>query len=66
ALVRSGRADALSREALTQSSGFAGVGGTFRLRSDGTNERALAIAEIRNRQVVVIDPAPRSFGGAGF
>lgn len=66
ALVRSGRADALSRAALTQSSGFAGVGGTFRLRPDGTNDRALAIAEIRNRQVVVIDPAPRSFGGAGF
>ncbi len=66
ALVRSRRTDALSRAALTQSSGFAGVGGTFRLRTDGTNERALAIAEIRNRQVVVIDPAPRSFGGAGF
>ncbi|MDP2085478.1 MAG: penicillin-binding protein activator [Gemmobacter sp.] len=66
ALVRSGRSDALSHAALTQTSGFAGVSGTFRLRPDGTNERALAIAEIRNRQVVVIDPAPRSFGGAGF
>lgn len=66
ALVRSGRSDALSREALTQGSGFAGVGGVFRLRPDGTNERALAVAEIRNRQVVVIDPAPRSFGAAGF
>jgi ABC-type branched-subunit amino acid transport system substrate-binding protein len=66
ALVRSGRSDALSRAALTQSSGFAGVGGTFRLRPDGSNDRALAIAEIRNRQVVVIDPAPRSFGGAGL
>ncbi len=66
ALVRSGRSDALSGAALTQSSGFAGVGGVFRLRPDGTNERALAIAEIRNRQVVVIDPAQRSFGGLGF
>lgn len=65
ALIKSGRADALSAAALTQSSGFAGVGGVFRLRPDGTNERALAVAEIRNRQVVVIDPAPRSFG-AGF
>lgn len=62
ALIKSGRADALSAAALTQSSGFAGVGGVFRLRPDGTNERALAVAEIRNRQVVVIDPAPRSFG----
>ena len=66
ALVRSGRSDALSGAALTQSSGFAGVSGVFRLKSDGTNERALAVAEVRNRQVVVIDPAPRSFGGAGF
>jgi hypothetical protein len=66
ALVRSGRSDALSGASLTQSSGFAGVSGVFRLKSDGTNERALAVAEVRNRQVVVIDPAPRSFGGAGF
>lgn len=66
ALLRSGRTDALSRASLTQGSGFAGVGGVFRLRTDGTNERALAVAEIRNRQVVVIDPAPRSFGGLGF
>ena len=66
ALLRSGRSDALSRASLTQGSGFAGVGGVFRLRADGTNERALAVAEIRNRHVVVIDPAPRSFGGPGF
>lgn len=65
ALVKSGRGDALTTGALTQSSGFAGVSGVFRLRSDGTNERALAVAEIRNNQVVVIDPAPRKFG-AGF
>ena len=38
----------------------------FRLRRDGTNERALAVATIRNNQVVVLDPAPRSFGGFGF
>ncbi len=51
---------------LTQGSGFAGVNGMFRLLPDGTNERGLAIAQIRNNQVVVIDPAPRGFGGAGF
>ncbi|MFN6979929.1 MAG: ABC transporter substrate-binding protein, partial [Gemmobacter sp.] len=66
ALVRQGRADALTAGALTQASGFAGVNGIFRLRGDGTNERALAIAEVRGNQVVVIDPAPRSFAGAGF
>lgn len=66
ALVRQGKSDALTASALTQSSGFAGVNGVFRLRPDGTNERGLAVAEIRNNQVFVIDPAPRSFGGAGF
>ncbi|MGL4310653.1 MAG: penicillin-binding protein activator [Paracoccaceae bacterium] len=66
ALAKSGRANALSGSALTQGSGFAGVNGVFRLRGDGTNERGLAIATIRNNQVVTLDPAPRSFGGAGF
>lgn len=66
ALVKSGRADALTKAALTQPSGFVGVNGIFRLRADGTNERGLAVAEIRDAQAVVIDPAPRTFGGAGF
>ncbi len=65
-LAASGRADAFGRGALTQGAGFEGTGGIFRLRADGTNERGLAVATIRNRQVAVIDPAPRSFGGAGF
>jgi hypothetical protein len=64
ALARQG--GGLSTSALTQGSGFAGVTGVFRLLPDGSNERGLAVAEIRNNQVVVIDPAPRSFGGAGF
>lgn len=66
ALVRSGNADALTRGALTQGSGFVGVNGVFRLLADGSNERGLAVAQIQNNQVSVIDPAPRSFGGAGF
>ena len=65
ALVGAGRSDALSGGALTQGAGFQGVGGIFRLRADGSNERGLAVATIRNKQVVVIDPAPRSFSGAG-
>ncbi len=51
---------------LTQGAGFEGVAGIFRLRGDGTNERGLAVAQIQNNQVIVIDPAPRSFGGFGF
>jgi ABC-type branched-subunit amino acid transport system substrate-binding protein len=66
ALIRSGRSDALGGSSLTQGSGFAGVNGVFRLRRDGTNERGLAVATIRNRQVSIIDPAPRSFTGPGF
>lgn len=66
ALVERRGGSALTKSALTQGSGFAGTGGIFRLRGDGTNQRGLAVAQIRNNQVVVIDPAPRSFGGAGF
>lgn len=64
ALAKSGKS--LDQRGLTQSAGFVGVTGIFRLRTDGTNERGLAIAEIRNNSVTVIDPAPRSFAGAGF
>ncbi len=66
ALVAQGNANALTVGALTQGAGFAGVNGPFRLRPDGTNERGLAVAQIQNNQVIVIDPAPRSFGGVGF
>jgi len=66
ALVSTGRSDALTTPQLTQASGFAGVNGVFRLLPDGTNRRALAIAEIQDSEVTIIDPAPRSFGGPGF
>ncbi len=66
ALVGQGKSDALTGAALTQNAGFQGVGGIFRLRSNGTNERGLAVATIQNKQVVVIDPAPQSFAGAGL
>jgi hypothetical protein len=66
ALVKSGNPNALTKQGLTQRSGFVGVNGVFRLLPDGTNERALAVAQVRNGQAVVIDPAPRNFGGFGF
>jgi len=66
ALLASGRADALSAAALTQPSGFAGANGPFRLRPDGTSERALAVATIENSEVIILDPAPRRFDAAGF
>jgi len=64
--VRAGRRDALTTTGLTRGGGFAGVNGIFRLRPDRTTERGLAVATIRNNQVVILDPAPRSFGGFGF
>ncbi|WP_313136025.1 penicillin-binding protein activator [Paracoccus jeotgali] len=66
ALVGSGNKNAVNTAGLTRSAGFSGVNGVFRLRANGTNERGMAIATINNGKVVVIDPAPRSFGGFGF
>ncbi|WP_372570804.1 penicillin-binding protein activator [Ruegeria jejuensis] len=66
ALVGSGKSNALTGAALTQGAGFQGVGGIFRLLPNGTNQRGLAVATIQNKQVVVIDPAPQTFSGAGF
>ena len=65
ALARSSNGGPITREALAQPAGFAGVSGVFRFLANGTNERGLAVAAIRGNQVVVIDPAPRSFAGAG-
>lgn len=57
---------AITKGNLTQSSGFKGVNGVFRFKADGTNQRAMAIAQVTNNQVQIIDPAPKSFGFGGF
>jgi branched-chain amino acid transport system substrate-binding protein len=44
---------------LTRPSGFPGVDGTVRLKSDGMAERGLAVLEIEKYRSVVIDAAPR-------
>ncbi|WP_370251291.1 penicillin-binding protein activator [Nioella sp.] len=51
---------------LTSSSGFAGANGVFRLRANGTVERAMAIATVLENQVSIIDPAPGRLGASGF
>jgi len=66
ALLASGRPDALSRAALTQGSGFVGVNGVFRFLPDGSVQRGLAVATIRDNAIVILDSAPRSFAGPGF
>ena len=65
-LLKSKKGNALTTSALTQGAGFRGANGIFRLLKDGTNERGLAVATIRNNQVVLLEAAPKAFGGAGF
>ena len=61
AIVRSRGIEGLNDVTLTNASGFNGVDGIFRFRPDGTNERGLAVMEIKNGAATVVSPAPRSF-----
>jgi len=63
ALVASGNRGALTKSALTAPQGFQGTSGIFRFLPNGLSERGLAIAEVRGGQVVILENAPRSFGG---
>ncbi|MEW6122979.1 MAG: penicillin-binding protein activator [Pseudomonadota bacterium] len=62
-IVRAQGPGALTDASLTNPSGFNGVDGVFRFRSDGTNERGLAVLEIKGGAAQVVSPAPRSFMG---
>ena len=66
ALAASGSTEAVTKSALTQSQGFRGTSGVFRLLPSGLNQRGLAVATIQQNQVVILEQAPRSFGGPGF
>jgi ABC-type branched-subunit amino acid transport system substrate-binding protein len=46
---------------LTQSSGFAGSDGIFRLRADGGNDRGLAVLQVLANGTRVVSPAPDKF-----
>jgi branched-chain amino acid transport system substrate-binding protein len=46
---------------LTNPNGFAGIDGIIRFHKSGLVERGMAVLEIRNGQIVEIDPAPISF-----
>lgn len=62
ALVRTQGAQRFSDATLTNPSGFAGIDGVFRFRADGTNERGLAVYEVRGGQAAPVSPAPRALG----
>ena len=49
--------------AITAPSGFVGVNGVYRFRSDGLNDRGLAILEVGGSGFQVVDPAPKTFAG---
>ncbi len=66
ALAATGNSDAVTKSALTQRQGFRGTSGVFRLLPNGLNQRGLAVATIQNNQVVILEQAPRSFGGPGL
>lgn len=63
ALVRTQGSQRFSEGVLTAASGFSGEDGAFRFRQNGTNERSLAVLEVRGGGVGVASPAPKSFGG---
>ena len=66
ALVAQGNANALTKGGLTTPEGFQGTGGIFRFLPNGQNQRGLSVATIENNTVSILEPAPRSFGGAGL
>jgi branched-chain amino acid transport system substrate-binding protein len=65
ALVKTQGPQRFSPEILTNPSGFSGIDGLFRFRSDGTNERGLAVLRVTPSGPQIVAPAPRSFGASG-
>ncbi|HMM93367.1 penicillin-binding protein activator [Bradyrhizobium sp.] len=49
-------------ETLTNASGFSGIDGLFRFRSDGTNERGLAVMKVASGGSALVAGSPKSFG----
>lgn len=66
ALVKTQGAQRFSDQVLTSSSGFAGIDGLFRFRSDGTNQRGLAVLRVGPGGAQVVSAPPRAFGGSGI
>jgi branched-chain amino acid transport system substrate-binding protein len=62
ALVKTQGPQRFSQQVLTNSSGFTGIDGLFRFRTDGTNERGLAVLRVSSAGVQTVAPALRSFG----
>jgi branched-chain amino acid transport system substrate-binding protein len=63
ALSKTQGAQRFSESALANPSGYNGADGVFRFRSDGRNERGLAVLQIEHGSTSVLRPAPHSFAG---
>jgi branched-chain amino acid transport system substrate-binding protein len=64
ALVKTLGSQRITNEVLTNPSGFAGIDGVFRFRTDGTNQRGLAILRVTPSGGQVISPALRTFSAS--
>ena len=62
ALVKTQGPQRFSQQMLTNPSGFTGIDGLFRFRTDGTNERGLAVLRVSSAGAQTVSPALRSFG----
>jgi ABC-type branched-subunit amino acid transport system substrate-binding protein len=62
ALARTQGAQRFAPDVLTNASGFAGIDGLFRFRSDGTNERGLAVMRVASGGSTPVAGSPKSFG----
>jgi len=65
ALVRTQGSQRFAEPVLTNPSGFSGADGVFRFKPDGTNDRALAVLEIRNGSTATVSPAPKALSPSG-
>jgi Periplasmic binding protein len=62
ALVKTQGPQRFSQQVLTNPSGFTGIDGLFRFRTDGTNERGLAVLRVSSAGAQTVSPPLRSFG----
>jgi hypothetical protein len=61
ALARTQGGQRFAPEVLTNPSGFAGIDGLFRFRSDGSNERGLAVMKVASGGGQAVAGSPKSF-----
>jgi branched-chain amino acid transport system substrate-binding protein len=66
ALVKTQGQHRFAADVLTNPSGYTGIDGVFRFRTDGSNQRGLAVLKVTTSGGQVVAPAPRSFTGSGI